>query len=107
MDYPLDLMGLGRKRTSLLGFVILHGQVREIVGYDEDVVFLMVPDELDFGWRVPLVVGTCMIGMIINVIQESKIDHLSMPWATVRMAQLLSCQRSDGCPHLWECRDPG
>ena len=35
-----------------------------------------------------------MIGRIINVIQESEIDCLSIPWATVRMAQLLSCWKS-------------
>ena len=67
-------------------------QVWEITGYDEDVVFLVVPDE--FSRRVPLVIGTCTIGQIINVIWESEIDHLSMPWATARMAQLLSCQKS-------------
>ena len=39
-------------------------------------------------------IGTCMIGQIINVIWESEIDCLSMPWATVRMAQLLSCWKS-------------
>ena len=94
VDYPLNLVGLGRKHTSPLGFVILHMQVWEIMGYDEDVVFLMVPDESEFGWRVPLVIGTCMIGRIINVIWESKIDHLSMPWATARMVHLLSCQKS-------------
>ena len=54
----------------------------------------MVPDESELGQRVPLVIGTCTIGQIINVIQESKIDHLSMPWATARMVQLLSCQKS-------------
>ena len=68
-------------------------QVREITRYDKDVVFLMVPDESEFGRRVPLVIGTCTIGRIINVIRESEIDHLSMPWATVQMAQLLSCQK--------------
>ena len=41
-----------------------------------------------------MVIGTCTIGWIINVIWESEIDHLSMPWATARMAQLLSCQKS-------------
>ena len=54
-------------------------------------LFLMVPDKSEFGHRVPLVIGTCTIGRIINVIQESEIDHLSMPWAMARMAQLLSC----------------
>ena len=61
VDYPLNLVGLEGKRTSPLRFVILHVQVQEITGYDKDVV-------LEFGWRVPLVIGTCMIGRIINVI---------------------------------------
>ena len=68
VDYPVNLLGLGRICTSLLGFVILHMQVRGIVGYDEDVVFLVVPDESAFGRRVPLVVGTCTISRLINVI---------------------------------------
>ena len=94
VDHPLNLVGLGGKHTSPLGFVILHMQVREIAGYDEDIVFLIVPDESEFGRRVPLVTGTCTIGWIINIIWKSVIDHLSMPWATVRMVQLLSCQES-------------
>ena len=68
VDYPLNLMGLGGKHISLLGFVILHVQVWGIAGYDEDAVFLVVPDESDFGWRVPLVVETCTISRMINVI---------------------------------------
>ena len=68
VDYPLNLMGLGGKLTSPLGFVILHMQVRGIAGYDKDAVFLVVPNESEFGRRVPLVVGTCTIGRIVNVI---------------------------------------
>ena len=94
VDHPLNLVGLGRKCTSLLGFIILHMQVREITGHDEDVVFLVVLDEFEFRHRVLLVIGTCTIGRIINVIWESEIDHLSTPWATVWMVQLLSCQKS-------------
>ena len=45
VDHPLNLVGLGGKCTSPLGCVILCMQVREIGGYDEDVVFLMVPNE--------------------------------------------------------------
>ena len=94
VNHPLNLVGLGGKRTSPLGFVILCVQVWEITGYDEDIVFLMVPDESEFSQRVPLVIETCMIGQIINVIQESEIYYLSMPWVMARMAQLLSCWKS-------------
>ena len=92
--FPVLPLGLGGKHTSPLGFVILHEQVWEIPGYDEDFVFLMVADESEFGWGVPLVIGTCTIGRIINVIRESEIGRLSMPWATARMVQLLSCWKS-------------
>ena len=94
VNHPLNLVGLGGKCTSPLRFVIPSMQVREIARYDEDVVFLVVPDESEFGRRVPLVIGTCTIARIINVIRESDIDHLSMPWAMAWMAQLLSCQKS-------------
>ena len=73
-------------------------QVREITGYDKDVMFLVVPNESEFSHRVPLVIGTCNIGRIINVIWESEIDCLSTPWATAWMAQLLSCQNSTVFP---------
>ena len=85
VNHLLSLVGLGGKCASPLSFVILHIQVQEIAGYDEDVVFLIVPDESEFGQRVPLVIGTCTIGWIINIIRESEIDCLSTPWATARM----------------------
>ena len=98
VDYLLNLVGLGGKHTSPLGFIILCMQVWGITGYDEDAVFLVVPDESNFGWRVPLVVGTCTIARIINVIQESEIDRLSMLWSTMRVVQLLSCWWSVAVP---------
>ena len=98
MDYPLNLVGLGGKCTSLLGFVILQVQVWGVTGYDEDTVFLVVPDESEFGWRVPLVVGTCTIGRIIHVIQESEIDSLTTLSSTTRVERLLSCQLGTAVP---------
>ena len=100
MDYLLNLMGLGGKHTSPFGFVILHVQVWGIAGYEEDVVFLVVPDESDFGWRVPLVVVTCTISRMISVIRESKIDSLTTPWSTTRVARLLSCQLATAVPAM-------
>ena len=92
MDYQVNLVGLGGMRTSPLRFVILRVQVPGVAGYDEDVVFLVVSDESNFGRRVPFVVGTCTISRLINVIHESEIDSLATPWSTMRVAQLLSCQ---------------
>ena len=53
VDHLMNLVGLGRKHTSPLGFVILHVQVQEITGYDEDIVFLVVPDESELAGGSP------------------------------------------------------
>ena len=82
MDYQVNLMGLGGMCTSPLRFVLLCMQVPGVAGYDEDTVFLVVPDESNFRRRVPLVVGTCTIGRLINIICKSEIDKLAMPWST-------------------------
>ena len=92
VDYQVNLVGLGGMFTSLLGFVMLHVQVPGVTRYDEDMVFLVVSNESNFGRRVPLVVGTCTISRLINVIHESKIDSLTTLWSTMRVVRLLSCQ---------------
>ena len=92
VDHPLNLVGLGGMRTHPLSFVILRVQVKEITSYDDDIVFLVVSDESDFSRHVPIVIGTCMLGRIINVIKESEMDRLSTPWAMVRASCLLSWQ---------------
>ena len=62
VNYPLHLVGLGGQCTCPLGFVIVRLQVKEVAGYDEDVVFLVVPDGSAFSRRVSLVIGTCTLG---------------------------------------------
>ena len=82
VDHPANLVGLGGGCTSPLGFIILWIHVAEVTRYDEDIVFLIVSDESEFSRHVPLVLGTCTLCRIINVIRESEIDRLSVPWAT-------------------------
>ena len=74
MDHPLNLVGLGGMRTRPLGFVILRVQVSKIAGYDEDVIFLVVPDESEFSRHMPFVIWMCTLGRIVNVIKESELD---------------------------------
>ena len=45
-------------------------------------VFLVVPDESEFSRHVPLVIRTCTLGQIDNMIKESELDRLSTPWAS-------------------------
>ena len=74
----------------LLSFVILRVQVKEITVYNEDVVFLVMLDESEFTWHVPIVIRTCTLGKIVNMIKESEMDQLSMPWVVARASSLLS-----------------
>ena len=67
-------MGLGGQCTCPLGFVIARLQVKEVTGYDEDVVFLVVPNGSNFGKQVPIVIGSCTLARVINVIKESEMD---------------------------------
>ena len=87
---PITFGGARWPTHGPLGFVIARLQVKEVAGYDEDVVFLVVPDGSNFGKRVPIVLGTCTLACVINVIKESEMDQISTPWATVHLAQLLS-----------------
>ena len=68
--------------------MILRVQVKEIAWYDKYVVFLVASDESEFARRVPIVIGTYMLGRIINVIKESEMDQLSMPWAVAKASHL-------------------
>ena len=93
VDHLLHLVGLGGNWTQLLGFVILRVQVKEITGYNEDVIFLIVPDGSDFSKRVLLVIGTCMLSHVVTVIKENELDMLPPPWVVVHASRLLSVRR--------------
>ena len=98
VNHPLNLVGLGGTRTHLLGFMILRVQVKEITSYDEDIVFLVISDESEFSQHVLIMIGTCTLGRIVNVIKESEMDRLSTPWAVVSASHLLSRQGTGGGP---------
>ena len=48
VDHPLNLISLGGRHTSPLEFIILWVCIVEITRYHEDIVFLIMPDELEF-----------------------------------------------------------
>ena len=68
VDYPLNLVGLG-------GNVLVHSGLSFCAckyGGSQDMMKMLCslwyPMSPEFGLRVPLVIGTCTIGRIINVI---------------------------------------
>ena len=85
----VSMVGLGGTCTCLLGYIIIMVQVNGVGGYNEDQIALIIPDSSNFTPRVPVTLGTLMIGRVINVIKESKLDVLSTPWVNDQVTYLL------------------
>ena len=84
---------LGNTYMRPLGYVIMWVQVDGVQGYDEDQIALVIPDLSNFVAQIPVILGTPTIIHIINVMKETEIDALEMPWANARVATLLLVHR--------------
>ena len=94
-----DLIGrwvacIGLENTLIwpIGYVIIWVQVDRVQGYGEDQIALVILDLSYFVAQVPMVLGTPMIGCIMNVIEEKEIDTLAIPWVSAWVAYLLAIQ---------------
>ena len=76
-----------------MGYVVIQVQVDGVQGYDKDQIALVFPDLSNFAAQIPVILGTPTISHVINVMKETEIDALAMPWVTVRVAHLLSVCR--------------
>ena len=76
-----------------LGYIIIHIQVDRVQGYDEDQIALVIPDLSNFAAQILVILGTPTISHVINVMKETEIGTLAMPWANARVAHLLSVHR--------------
>ena len=86
-------IGLGNTYTRPLGYVIIWVQVDRVQGYDKDQIALVIPDLSNFVAQIPVILGTLTISHIINVMKETEIDTLAIPWVNARVAHLLSVHR--------------
>ena len=79
--------------TKPLGYIIIWVQVDRVWGYDKDQIALIILDFSNFAVRVPIILGTCTIGQVVNVMREAEMDALAMPWVNARAAHLLAIRR--------------
>ena len=86
-------VGLGNTYTRPLGYIVIWVQVDRVQGYDEDQIALVIPDLTNFAAWIPVILGIPTISCIVNVMKETEIDALAMPWANAREAHLLSVHR--------------
>ena len=93
MGSKVTCIGLGNAYTRPLGYVVIWVQVDGVWGYDENQIALIIPDHSNFATRVPITLGTPIIGRVVNVMREAEMDALAMPWANARAAHLLAVRR--------------
>ena len=58
VNVTLSLNGFGRLLSQPFGYVIIRVQVEGVWGYDKDQMALVVPNPADFGYQVPVILGT-------------------------------------------------
>ena len=85
-------IGLGNTLTRPIGYVIIQIQVDGVQGCDEVQIALVILDLSNFVAQVPVILGTPMIGCIMNVIKESEMDILATRWVNAQVAYLLVVQ---------------
>ena len=84
--------GLGNTLNWPIDYVIIQGQVDGVEGYNEDQIAPIVLDLSNFTAQVPVILGTPMIGYIMNVIKEREIDTLATPWVNAHVASIQAVQ---------------
>ena len=89
--------GSGRKNSSNSGhrgimvkpegFVMMNVQIPCVKGYNEDQIAIIMDD---LGLKdCPVIMGMPMIFQVMEVIKESEISELAVPWASSRVSWLM------------------
>ena len=82
---PIAVMGGGMIKPE--GFVIMNVRVPCVRGYNEDQIAIVLEDpEMK---DCPVVLGTPTLFRVMEVIKESEISELAMPWANSRLSWLM------------------
>ena len=81
------ISGIGGISVEPVGFVMMNVKVPGIAGYDEDQIAIVMDDPGMTEW--PVILGTPTIYRVMEVIKESEISKLAVPWASSRISWLM------------------
>ena len=85
---PLPLIaGISGSLVELTGFVLMNVKVPCIKGYNEDQVALVM-DDLGM-MECPVILGTSTLYWVMEVIKESEVSKLAVPWSSSRISWLM------------------
>ena len=75
-----SIRGIGSISVEPIGFVMMNVKVPCVQGYDEDQIAIVMDDPGMSEW--PVILDTPTIYWVVEVIKESKISKLAVPWAS-------------------------
>ena len=83
----LPIWGIGGIMVRPEGFVMMNVQILCVKGYNEDQIAIVMDDP---GLKdCPVILGTPTIYRVMEVIKESEISKLAIPWASSRVSWLM------------------
>ena len=81
------IAGMGGSLVEPTGFVLMNVKVPCVQGYDEDQVALVMDDP---GMtECPVILGTLTLYWVMEVIKESEISKLAVPWSSSQISWLM------------------
>ena len=81
------IKGMGGSLVEPIGFVLMNVKVPCVWGYDEDQVASVMDDpEMS---ECPIILGTLTLYRVMEVIKESEISKLAVPWSSSQISWLM------------------
>ena len=84
---PPLIAGMGGNLVEPTGFVLMNVKVPCVQGYDEDQVALVMDDPGMV--ECPVILGTSTLYRVMEVIKESEISKLAVPWSSSQISWLM------------------
>ena len=84
---PPLIAGMGGNLVEPTGFILMNVKVPCVQGYDEDQVTLVMDDPGMV--ECPVILGTSTLYRVMEVIKESEISKLAVPWSSSRISWLM------------------
>ena len=81
------IAGIGGIMVEPEGFIMMNVQVPYVKGYNEDQIAIVMEDPGLKDFQV--ILGTATIYRVMEVIKESEISELAVPWASSRLSWLM------------------
>ena len=78
------IRGLGSISVEPVGFIMMNVKVPCVQGYDEDQIAIVMNDPGMSEW--PVILGTPTLYRVMEMIKESEISKLALPWASSQVS---------------------